>query len=157
MSAVISSDLLHSGCKYNLQLGETCAANSSPHLKSVLLKTMIFSSFAKGTTSGNGALNFFGERHIQSHDPESGEEPEVSIFVCKPTACNLFVSVVRLCSKGSPPVTTTSSAGVLFTCFTSSSIFTCGCLLASQLSFTSHQTQPTSHPPKRIKYAARPW
>ena len=41
---------------------------------------------------GNGGLNFFGERHIQSHVPVNGEEPEVSILVAKPSFFNSEVN-----------------------------------------------------------------
>ncbi len=80
--------LSHSGCKYNLQGGVTRAAYFSAQSRSEGLNTMIFSSFAKGKISGNGALNFFGDKHIQSHSPLKGYAPDVSILVCKPALCN---------------------------------------------------------------------
>ena len=46
--------------------GETSAAYFSAHSKSDLLKMTTFNSFASGKISGNGALNFFGDRQIQS-------------------------------------------------------------------------------------------
>ena len=66
---VICAALSHSGCKYNLQLSLTIAAYFSAQSKSELLKTTIFNSWAKGITSSNGALNFLGERQIQSQPP----------------------------------------------------------------------------------------
>src|SRR5215204_7221217 len=110
-----------------------------------------FNSLACGRISGNGALNFFGETVIQSHEPDRGELPEVSIWVFRPAACKALVKKVSSCINGSPPVITTISATFFFTSATRFSIFHKGCLPASQLSFTSHHTQPTSHPPKRMK------
>src|SRR5215212_1592010 len=157
ISGVISVALSHSGCKYNLQLSLTSTAYFSAQSKSDLLKTTIFNSFANGIIAGRGALNFFGDKQIQSHLPLNGCAPEVSIFVFNPADCNSRVNSSRLCIKGSPPVITTISAGVFFTSETKFSISIFGCISASQLSFTSHHTQPTSHPPRRIKYAAFPW
>src|SRR5687768_6355681 len=118
---------------------------------------IIFNSFASLITSGSGSLNFLGDKHIQSQLPLKGEDPEVSILVCSPASCNSFVSSSKLCSSGSPPVMTTISAGVFLTSDLKLRTSNSGCLSASQLSFTSHHTQPTSQPPKRIKYAALPW
>ncbi len=81
MKDVITGALLHSGCKYSLQWGETCAAYFSAQPKSDLLNTTIFNSLASGKHSTKGALNFFGERVIQSQMPLNDELPEVSICV----------------------------------------------------------------------------
>ena len=72
---------------------------------------IIFSSLASGRISGRGALNFLGERQIQSHLPESGAEPDVSICVLKPLACRASVSGVQSCNSGSPPVITAIRPG----------------------------------------------
>ena len=141
----------HSGCRYSLQFLETNAAYFSAQSKSDILKTTTFSSSAFCNISGKGALNFLGERHIQSQFPVNGDEPDVSIFVLRPAACNALVSSVRSCINGSPPVTTTSFPGNFFALSTIPFIVFKGCALASQLSFTSHQTHPTSQPPRRIK------
>src|SRR4030095_13271815 len=151
---VISGALSHSGCKKSLHDGETNAAYFSAQSKSLLLKTMIFNSFASGIISGNGALNFFGDKQIQSHLPLSGYAPDVSICVLNPADCNSLARSVRSCSKGSPPVTTTICAGVLLTSDFNLPTSYFGCFSTSQLSFTSHQTHPTSQPPNLIKYAA---
>src|SRR6266487_6927690 len=115
MKGIICAALSHSGCKYNLQEDETSAAYFSAHAKSDLLKMITFNSFAFGKISGNGALNFLGDKQIQLHLPLNGYAPEVSICVFKPAFCNSFVSSSRLCIKGSPPVITTISAGVFLT------------------------------------------
>ena len=101
--------------------------------------------------SVRGALNFFGERQTQSHFPDMGLEPEVSIFISKPAFFKAVVKASKLYSKGSPPVIMANLAGCAKALVTISSIDKTGCLLASQLSFTSHQTQPTSQPAKRMK------
>jgi len=72
INGVISADLSHSGCKKSLQVCETSPAYFSAQSKSLLLKTTIFNSFASETIPGNGALNFFGDKQIQSHVPLSG-------------------------------------------------------------------------------------
>ena len=51
----------------SLHAGETSAAYFSAQSKSDLLKITIFNSLANGIISGNGALNFFGDKQIQSH------------------------------------------------------------------------------------------
>src|SRR6185295_14510509 len=101
---VMMADLLHSGCRYSLQAGETRAAYFSAHSKSLLLNTTTFSSLASGNISGSGALNFLGERQIQSQEPLTGQAPEVSILVANPAACRASVNASRLCINGSPPV-----------------------------------------------------
>ena len=78
---VTSEALSHSGCRYNLQSAETKAAYFSAQAKSELLKTTIFNSLANGKIPGRGALNFLGDKQIQSQCPLKGEEPEVSIFL----------------------------------------------------------------------------
>src|SRR5665213_1578027 len=118
---------------------------------------IIFSSFAFIRISGNGGLNFLGERQIQSHVPVSGEEPEVSIFTAKPSFFNSEVNSSRLYKVGSPPVITASLAAFSFAFATIFSMLCSGYFSSSQLSFTSHHTQPTSQPARRIKYAAFPW
>src|SRR5215218_2448857 len=157
IKGVTTDALLHSGCRYSLHCGETCAAHFSAQAKSDLLYTTIFNSLAFEITSGNGSLNFLGERVIQSQLPDKGELPEVSMCVFKPAICSSLVNSVRSCIKGSPPVITTIFTGFFFTSDNKNSIDLKGCLPPSQLSFTSHQTQPTSQPPRRIKYAAFPW
>src|SRR5665213_239623 len=107
--------------------------------------------------SGKGGLNFFGERHIQSQLPVKGDEPEVSIFVANPSSCNVEVNSSRLYRVGSPPVITANLAGFLFAAEIIFSMLCKGYKFSSQLSFTSHQTQPTSQPASLIKYAALPW
>ena len=67
INGVISAALSHSGWKKSLHDGETNAAYFSAQSKSLLLKTTIFNSFANGMIPGNGALNFFGDKQIQSH------------------------------------------------------------------------------------------
>src|SRR6188474_2355214 len=156
INGVISAALSHSGCRKSLHDGATNAAYFSAQSKSLLLKTTIFNSFASGIIPDNGALNFFGDKQIQSHVPLNGYAPDVSICVFKPDCFSSLVNSSRLCIKGSPPVTTTISAGVSLTFNFKLSNFNFGCLLTSQLSFTSHQTHPTSHPPNLIKYAALP-
>src|SRR5438067_2408198 len=108
-----------------------------------------FNSFAKGTTSCSGALNFFGDKQIQSQVPLNGCEPDVSILASNPLSLNVAVSHVRSCNNGSPPVITTSPLPSLYGrgqfCTTSETISgtdRLGCAFASQLSFTSHHTQP---------------
>src|SRR3954447_17954169 len=112
---------------------------------------MTFNSLAAASASGVGALNFFGDTHIQSHVPLKANDPEVSIFVSKPAVCNCHVNSSRLCISGSPPVITANLPGCADACSTISFITILGCLSASQLSFTSHQKHPTLQPPKRIK------
>src|SRR5947208_2455023 len=107
ISGVTIAALLHSGCKYNLHSRETIAAYCSAHLKSDWLNMIIFNSFANGTTAGRGALNFLGDKQIQSQVPLRGCEPEVSIFVSNPFSFKARVSQVRSCINGSPPVITT--------------------------------------------------
>src|SRR5690606_27420895 len=85
---VISAAFDHSGCRYNLQLLLTCAACSSAHAKSLLLKTITLSSPATSNTSFCGALNFFGERQTQSQCPLNGYAPDVSIKVFIPASCS---------------------------------------------------------------------
>ena len=58
------SFLLHSGCRYSLQLAGTFAACSSAHLKSDLLNTTTFSSSATSSADWSGALNFLGHNAI---------------------------------------------------------------------------------------------
>src|SRR5690348_1949335 len=106
ISGVITSRLSHSGCRYSLHPGLTWAANSSAHLKSDLLKIIIFSSLASGMFSGSGALNFLGDKVTQSQSPVSGLEAEVSICVRRPAAFKAVVIGTRLYIDGSPPVTT---------------------------------------------------
>src|SRR6187455_58508 len=95
INGIISAALSHSGCKKSLHDGETNAAYFSAQSKSLLLKTTIFNSLANGIIPSNGALNFFGDKQIQSHEPLNGCAPDVSIFVFKPAACNSFVNSVR--------------------------------------------------------------
>src|SRR5947209_18397685 len=92
---VTCAALSHSGCRYNLQEGETKASSFSAQLRSDLLKTTIFNSLANGTTSGTGALNFFGESVIQSQFPERGELLEVSICFFNTSLLKTSVSSVR--------------------------------------------------------------
>src|SRR5665647_1959447 len=107
ISGVTMGALSHSGCKNNLHCGETIAAYCSAHRKSDWLKITTFNSFANGTTSGRGALNFLGDRQIQSQAPLNGCAPDVSILVSNPFSFNAAVSAVRSCINGSPPVITT--------------------------------------------------
>src|SRR5690606_2514313 len=151
IKGVTCAALSHSGCRYSLQPEDTCAAYFSAHSKSDLLKITTFSSLASGRFSDSGALNFLGDKQTQSQSPVNGCAPEVSILVCNPAAFNDLVKGSRLCIEGSPPVITTRLAVVFFTSASICSIVMWGWLAASQLSFTSHQTQPTSHPPRRIK------
>src|SRR5687767_4368134 len=144
ISGVITEAFSHSGCKYNLQCGETWPVNFSAHSKSDLLNITTLSSCASGRICDKGDLNFFGERQIQSHTPLNGCAPEVSICIFNPASWKTEVSSSRSCIKGSPPVITTICAGVFFTMASRSCIRCNGCLPPSQLSFTSHQTQPTS-------------
>src|SRR5688572_28350663 len=95
--------LSHSGCKYSLHSVETSAACFCAQSKSDLLNTTTFSSFAKGMISGNGALNFLGERQILSHSPDIGLLPDVSILFLNPFLCNACVNPVQSCIKGSTP------------------------------------------------------
>ena len=83
--------LSHSGCRYNLHSDDTSAAYCSAHLKSDSLNTTTFNSLAKGTTSGRGDLNFFGDKQIQSQVPLSGCAPEVSILVSNPFSFSALV------------------------------------------------------------------
>src|SRR5579871_3748572 len=171
INGVTTDDLLHSGCRNNLHFGETSVAFFSAHSKSLLLNTTTFNSSAVSKISGVGALNFFGEKQIQSQSPLNGLDPDVSICVLKPALRKDFVSCVQSCMSGSPPVMMAMFVvcGLRFVVcgslldancqlptaflasFTISSIVFTGCLPASQLSLTSHQTQPTSQPPSRMK------
>jgi hypothetical protein len=72
INGVISAALSHSGCKKSLHDGETNAAYFSAQSKSLLLKTTIFNSFARGTIHGTGALILFGDKQIQTHEPLIG-------------------------------------------------------------------------------------
>src|SRR5215471_4329337 len=78
IEGVICIALSHSGCRYSLHFLETVAEYFSAHSKSDLLKMIIFNSSARGRISGKGALNFFGETHIQSQLPVSRYAPDVS-------------------------------------------------------------------------------
>src|ERR1700744_3383784 len=103
---VTTADLLHSGCRNSWQPGAVPAAHCSAHSKSDLLKMTTFNSLARGTVSGGGALNFFGERQIHPHSPLSGQAPEVSIWVANPAWPSRWVRAVQSCIRGSPPVMT---------------------------------------------------
>src|SRR4051812_43378364 len=131
ISGVTIGDLLHSGCRNNLQAGETRAAYFSAHSKSLLLKITTFNSLASGKISGRGALNFLGDKQIQSQEPLTGQAPEVSILVAKPAACRESVSASRLCINGSPPVTMAIRLANALAPATISSIDCNGCLPAS--------------------------
>ena len=49
------------------------------------------------------------DKHIQSHSPDNGWAPEVSICVLNPAVFNSLVSGPRSYIKGSPPVITAIS------------------------------------------------
>src|SRR5688500_11666126 len=107
---------------------------------------MILSSFAIRAIVGAGALNFFGEKQIQSQTPLTGYTPEVSMCVLMPASFRDLVRTVRSYISGSPPVITATGDPL---CLTFSTIFVTGVngwAVASQDSFTSHHTHPTSHP-----------
>src|SRR5947207_1759405 len=109
ISRSISFSFDHSGCRNNSQVRLTLAACSSAQSKSLLLKTMILSSFAFSNTEGCGALNFFGDKQTQSQFPVRGYAPDVSMLVFNPALCNSDVSKSKLYMAGSPPVTTAIS------------------------------------------------
>src|SRR5690606_38195117 len=98
----------------------------------------------------SGNLFFFGERQIQSQVPESGYAPEVSICVFRLLALKACVKGPISQVRGSPPLMTMVSE-YLRALVTIWSIPVGGCISAFQLSFTSHQWQPTSQPPTRMK------
>src|SRR5690606_35341380 len=98
----------------------------------------------------SGNLFFFGERQIQSQVPESGYAPEVSICVFRWLAFKARVKGPISQVRGSPPVITMVSE-CLTALATIWSIPVGGCISAFQLSLTSHQWQPTSQPPIRMK------
>ena len=77
-------------------------------------------------------------------------------MVSKPAAFKAMVNGSKLYNNGSPPVIMANLPGCTLAAATISSILNVGCFEASQLSFTSHHTQPTSHPANLIKNAARP-
>jgi hypothetical protein len=66
-----------------------------------------------------------------------GLEPEVSIFISKPAFFKAEVRASKLYNKGSPPVIMANLPGCSKALDTISSTELRGCLLASQLSFTS--------------------
>src|SRR5579863_10222599 len=103
---VTAADLLHSGWRNRRQPGLVREAHFSAQSKSDLLKMTTFSSLATVAIPGRGALNFFGERQIQSHSPLRGHAPEVSIWVANPAWRSWWVRAEQSCIRGSPPVIT---------------------------------------------------
>ena len=87
------------------------AAHCSAQSKSDLIVDDHFEFVCQGGMAGRGALNFFGERQIQSHSPLRGQAPEVSIWVANPAWRRLRVRAVQSCMSGSPPVMTASRPG----------------------------------------------
>src|SRR6185503_10452495 len=140
MRGIISFSLDHSGCKKSWQPEGTFNANSSAQSKSLLLKITTFNSFALPAKEGSGALNFFGDKQTQSHSPDRGYAPEDSRWVFNPAFFNSAVRPERSYIVGSPPVTTAISPPLAFARRAISLTSTAGCMVASQESFTSHQT-----------------
>ncbi|CAI8217610.1 MAG: Uncharacterised protein [Flavobacteriaceae bacterium] len=85
-----------------------------------------------------GNFIFFGDKQIQSQEPDKGEAPEVSIWVLIPIFFNSDVRGPISQVSGSPPVITIVLE-YLLALLAMASMGVGGWLFGFQLSFTSHQ------------------
>src|SRR5450759_1906739 len=136
ISGIMVSNLLHSGCRNNLDLLLTIPRYFSAHSKSLLSSMITFSSSATLQISLTGGIFLFGDRHIQSHSPLKGYAPEVSIKVRIFFFFNPVHKYSRFHISGSPPVTTTESVPDFATLSIIASVSTIGLSLI-------HISEPT--------------